>query len=419
VSALQNYPAELYLEFLTALGIGLLIGLERERRPTAKAGLRTFAIVGVFGALCGALSQHLNSYWLVGVGLVLVGLMIISAYFEERAAEEDPGTTTVAALLVCFTLGAAATLGFRQIAVMLGVITTVLLYFKPELAGLAKRLERRDLVSVLQFAVLSFVILPVLPDETFGPYDAINPRNVWLMVVLISGISLTGYLALRVVGGRKGLPLLGLLGGLVSSTATTAVYSRHARSHAELVDSAVLVILLANLVVVVRLTIVTWVIAPGVLPALIPMGACALLAGGAAVAWLYRRMRHEGEPPVPQPGNPTELKTAFAFAVFYAVVLVLAAWLHDIAGTRGLYAVAFVSGLTDVDAITLSTLRLYGMSTISAGHAATTITVALLSNIGFKLGVALVLGGMHLFRHCVLPMAAVAVGALAGLFLLS
>jgi uncharacterized membrane protein (DUF4010 family) len=417
--ALPSDPAELYLEFLTALGIGLLIGLERERNPSAKAGLRTFAIVGVFGALCGALAQHLDSYWLVGVGMVLVGLMIISAYLEERAAEEDPGTTTSAALLVCFTLGAAATLGFRQIAVMLGVITTVLLYFKTELAGIARRLERRDLLSVLQFAVLSFVILPVLPDETFGPYGAINPRNVWLMVVLISGISLAGYLALRLVGGRRGLPLLGLLGGLVSSTATTVVYSRYARTRPELVDSAVLVILMANLVVLVRLAILAWVTAPAVLPALIPIGVCALLPGAAAVAWLYRRIRSESEPPVPQPSNPTELKTAFAFALLYAVVLVLAAWVHQVAGARGLYAVAFVSGLTDVDAITLSTLRLYGMSTVSAGQAATTITAALLSNIGFKLGTALVLGGVHLFRHCALPMAAVAAGALLGLFLFS
>jgi uncharacterized membrane protein (DUF4010 family) len=417
MDTLQSHPAELYVDFLTALGIGLLIGLERERKPSAKAGLRTFAIVGVFGALCGALSEHLKSYWLVGVGLVLVGLIIISAYHEDRTAEEDPGTTTSAALLVCFTLGAAATLGFRQIAVMLAVITTVLLYFKPELAGLAKRLERRDLLSVLQFAVLSFVILPVLPDETLGPYGAINPRNVWLMVVLISGIGLAGYLALRLVGGRKGLPLLGLLGGVVSSTATTVLYSRHARSYAELVDGAVLVILLANLVVVVRLAVLTWVAAPGLLPTLLPIEACALLPGGAAVALLYRRMRRESEPPVPQTSNPTELKTAFTFAALYAIVLMLAAWLHDLAGIQGLYAVAFVSGLTDVDPITLSALHLYGMSTVSAGQAATTITVALLSNIGFKLGMALVLGGVHLFRHCVVPMAAVAAGALIGLFL--
>jgi uncharacterized membrane protein (DUF4010 family) len=414
---LVDHDPELILDFLTALGIGLLIGLERERKPSAKAGLRTFAIVGVFGALCGALSSHLDSYWLLGVGLALVGLMIISAYLEDHGSDEDPGTTTSAALLVCFTLGAAVTLGFRQIAVMLGVVTTVLLYFKTELAGIAKGLERRELLSVLQFAVLTFVILPVLPDQAFGPYEAINPRNVWLMVVLISGLSLAGYLALRLVGGRRGLLLLGALGGLVSSTATTVVYSRHARAHADLADSAVVVILLANLVVVVRLAVLTWVTAPSVLPALLPVVGCALLAGSGGVAVLYRHMKREAEPPVPRTRNPTELKTAVGFAAVYAVVLVVAAWLHDLAGARGVYAVAAVSGLTDVDAITLSALRLHGMATISAVQATTAITVALVANIAFKLGLALVVGGAHLFRRCALPMLGVAVGAVAGWFL--
>jgi uncharacterized membrane protein (DUF4010 family) len=412
-----EHDPKLYLDFLTALGIGLLIGLERERKPSAKAGLRTFAIVGVFGALCGALARQLDSYWLVGVGLALVGLMIISAYFEDRATEEDPGTTTSAALLVCFTLGAAATLGFRQIAVMLGVVTTVLLYFKTELAGIAQRLERRELLSILQFAVLTFVILPVLPDHAYGPYEAVNPRNVWLMVVLISGLSLAGYLALRLVGGRRGLALLGVLGGLVSSTATTVVYSRHAREHGDFVGGAVVVILLANLVVVARLTVLTWVTAPGVLPTLLPVAACALLAGGTGVAVLYRHMKREAEPPVPQTGNPTELKTAIGFAAAYAVVLMVAAWLHDLAGARGVYAVAAVSGLTDVDAITLSALRLHGMATLSAAQATTAITIALVANIAFKLGLVLFLGGARLLRRCALPMLAVAAGALAGLFL--
>lgn len=414
---LQDTSAQTYLNFITALGIGLLIGLERERNPSAKAGLRTFALVSLFGALCGALSEHLHSYWLVGVGLALVGLMIVAAYLQDRAPGEDPGTTTVAALLICFTLGVATTTGFRETAVMLGVIATVLLYFKPELAGLAKRLERRDLISVLQFSVLSFVILPVLPDESFGPYGAINPRNVWLMVVLISGISLAGYLALRLMGGPKGLPLMGVLGGLVSSTATTVVYSRHAREHADLVDGAVFVIVLANLVVTIRLIVLTWIVAPGVLKVLLPVAACALLVGAGALAWLFHRLKREAEPPVPQTANPTEIRTALAFAAMYALVLVLAAWLHDVAGTGGLYGVALISGLTDVDAITLSTLRLFNGTTVTAAQATIAITVALLTNIGFKLGLALFLGGSHLFRHCALPMAAVAGGALAGLFL--
>jgi len=224
-SWLQSQDARLYVDFPTSIAIGLLIGLERERNPSAKAGLRTFALVALLGAICGALSDHLHSYWLLGVGLAMVGFIIIAAYLEDGGTEDDPGTTTMAAILVCFSLGAAVTLGFLQISVMLAIVTTALLYFKTELSRLALGLERRELLSILQFAALTFIILPILPDRDFGPYGALNPRNIWLMVVLISGISLIGYLALRIVGQRHGVPLLGLLGGLVSSTATTLVTS--------------------------------------------------------------------------------------------------------------------------------------------------------------------------------------------------
>jgi uncharacterized membrane protein (DUF4010 family) len=137
--------------------------------------------------------------------------------------------------------------GFGQMAVMIAIATTVLLYSKPELKGLAQHLDRRDLRSILQFAVVSFIILPILPDRDFGPYAALNLRQIWLMVVLISGVSLAGYLALRMIGSRHGAALLGLFGGLVSSTATSLVYARHARSAPELRDLSVTVIVLANL----------------------------------------------------------------------------------------------------------------------------------------------------------------------------
>jgi uncharacterized membrane protein (DUF4010 family) len=409
--------ARLYIDFPTSLAIGLLIGLERERNPSAKAGLRTFALVALFGAICGALSDHLRSYWLLGVGLAMVGFMIIAAYLEDGGGEEDPGTTTMAAILVCFSLGAAVTLGFRQIAVMLAIVTTALLYFKTELSRLALGLERRELLSILQFAALTFIILPILPDRNFGPYEALNLRNIWLMVVLISGISLAGYLALRIVGQRHGLPMLGLLGGLVSSTATTLVYARHSKGQDAIRDSAVVVILLANLMVLGRLALLTWVTAPALLPSLLPVMLCALAAGSAGLGWFLRHLKREESPPIPQTKNPTELKTALAFAIGYAAVLLLAAWLNDIAGTRGLYGVALVSGLTDVDAITLSSLRLFGLGDLQAHEATTSIMLALISNLCFKLGVVVFAGDWRLFQRCALSMGAMAVAAGAGLVL--
>ena len=217
-TGLASLPA-----FLTSLALGLLIGLERERNPASKAGLRTFALVALLGTLASLIADKTGSTWILAAGLALVGLMMIAAYARDAGEAADPGTTSVAAVCVCYSLGALIWLGYPTLAVMLGVITTMLLYFKPELRGLSQNLTRQDLFSILQFAALSFVILPVLPNQDYGPYNALNPHQIWLMVVLISGISLAGYVALRITGGHHGVLLLGLLGGLVSSTATSMV----------------------------------------------------------------------------------------------------------------------------------------------------------------------------------------------------
>jgi uncharacterized membrane protein (DUF4010 family) len=164
--------------------------------------------------------------------------------------------------MVCYCLGATVWYGYAELAVMLAIATTALLYFKSQLHGISASLTHRDLISILQFAVLSFIILPILPDRTFGPYQTLNPHQVWWMVVLISGVSLAGYAALRIAGSRHGAAMIGILGGLASSTATTMVFARHAGARDELVRSATLVILLANLVVMVRLWLVSLAVAP-------------------------------------------------------------------------------------------------------------------------------------------------------------
>ena len=252
----QQLSAPPHLQaFMTSLAIGLLIGLERERRRSAKAGLRTFALVALLGTLSGMLAEQTDSGWILAGGLLAVGAMIIAAYINQPDDAGDPGTTSVVAILVCYCLGAAVWFGYGTLAVMLGIATTVLLYFKAELHGISHRLTPKDLISILQFAVLSFVILPILPDRNYGPYAALNPHQAWLMVVLVSGVSLAGYAALRLAGPQHGAPMMGLLGGLVSSTATTVVFSRHARAHAALARSAMVVIMIASLMVLLRLTV--------------------------------------------------------------------------------------------------------------------------------------------------------------------
>ena len=419
IDFLRGGDLEYLPRFITSLAIGLLIGLERERSPAAKAGLRTFALVALFGTVAAMLAEKTASPWLLTGGLLVIGLMTVAAYLREQQEVADPGTTTVAAIVMCYGLGAMIWHGYATLSVMLAIVTTMLLYFKAELRGITQNLSRRDLTSMLQFAVLTFIILPVLPDINYGPYDALNPYQIWLMVVLISGVSLAGYLALRVVGQRYGVALLGLFGGLASSTATTLVYARHSRDSDALARLAVVVILLANLVVLLRLAVVSAVVAPALLPQLLPVLGSGLLFGLGATAYWWHQLRQEGEVPVPEISNPTEIRTAVGFGLLYALVLFLAAWLSAIAGNSGLYVLALVSGLTDVDAITLSSLRLFELDKLQASEAVAAIALGTMANIGFKLGLVFFIGGPLLAKRCAVGLIATAAGIGLGLLVLA
>jgi len=421
---LQGNGIEALPQFLTSLAIGLLIGLERERNPSAKAGLRTFALVALFGTMSALLSTKLGSPWLLIAGLLAVAGMIIAAYISKPSEplrqdrESDPGTTTVIALVLCYGLGAMIWYGLAKLAVMLAIGITALLYFKPELRGISQKLTRRDLVAVLQFAVLTFIVLPILPNQNYGPYDAFNPHQAWLMVVLISGISLAGYAALHVVGTRYGAPLLGFLGGLVSSTATTMIYAKHGKSNQAMLSLAASVIVIASMVVLLRLLVVSAAVAYGALPSLLPVLAGGLVFGLMVALYNWRKMGNATELYIPETSNPAELHTAIGFGLLYVAVLLGAAWMADIAGSQGLYAVAVASGLTDVDAITLSSLRLFNLGQLSEQQTITAITLAFISNLVFKFGMVLFIGGWNLARHVAAGFVAMICGVLLGLFAL-
>ena len=411
---LQGNGIEALPQFLTSLAIGLLIGLERERNPSAKAGLRTFALVAIFGTLSALLSTKLGSPWLLIAGLLAVAGMIIAAYLNNPSDANDPGTTTVIALLLCYGLGAMIWYGLAKLAVMLAIAVTTLLYFKPELRGISQRLARRDLVAVLQFSVLTFIVLPILPNQNYGPYDAFNPHQAWLMVVLISGISLTGYAALHVVGTRYGAPLLGFFGGLVSSTATTMIYAKHGKSNQAMSYLAASVIVIAGIVVLLRLMVVSAVVAYGALPGLLPVLAGGFLFGLVVALYNWRKMSNATELYIPETPNPAELHTAVGFGLLYVVVLLGAAWMADLAGSQGLYVVALISGLTDVDAITLSSLRLFNLGQLSEQQTVIAIAIAFLANLAFKFGMVVFIGGRNLAKHVAIGFGAIACGVLAG-----
>lgn len=414
---LLNNGIEALPQFITSLAIGLLIGLERERRESPKAGLRTFALVAMFGTLAALLSAKLGTPWLFIAGLLAVAAMIIAAYLNDHNTDTDPGTTTVIALLLSYGLGAMVWYGLVKLAVMLAIGVTALLYFKPELRGLSQRMTRRDLVAVLQFSVLTFIVLPILPNQNYGPYDAVNPHQAWLMVVLISGISLSGYVALKVVGTRYGAPLLGVLGGLVSSTATTLIYAKNGKASSSAANLAAAVIIIASTVVLLRLMVLGTLLSDKALNHLLLVLGCGLIAGLAAALYNWLKMETASELYVPETSNPAELHTAMSFGLLYVIVLLCSSWMMDIAGSQGLYIVALVSGLTDVDAITLSSLRLSNLGQLSEHETVLTITLAFLANLAFKFGMVVFIAGWTLARKVAASFCAIAAGLMLGILL--
>lgn len=405
--------------FAISLAIGLLIGLERERKPDVKAGLRTFALVAMLGCLAALLAQKADSGWVLAVGLLMVGGMMIAAHAADPQEDNDPGTTSSVALMLCYGLGALVWYGHATLAVMLAIATTILLYFKAQLEGFTRSLTHKDLISILQFGVLSFVVLPILPDENFGPFGTFNPHQIWWMVVLIAGVSLAGYAALRAVGARHGAPLLGFFGGMASSTATTMVFARHAAADEELVRTATIVILLANLTVLLRMVIVAAFVAPQLVRPLALVLGGGVVLGLLAAAWGWRHLSRREELPMPDVSNPTELRTALTFGVIYAAVLFLAAWLQEMAGDKGLYLVALASGLTDVDAIALSSLRLFNLEKLAAQQTVISIALAALANLVFKMGLVLAIGGAALGRRALPGLLAIGAGIGAGVLVVA
>ena len=212
-----------------ALGLGLLVGLQRERAASALAGFRTFPLVTVFGAVTGILSKDLGG-WILAAGLLALAALIISGNLAKlKAGNVDPGLTTEAALLLMYGVGAYLVFGHRPVAVAVGGAVAVLLYLKPELHSLATRLGEEDFRGIMQFVVISLVIFPVLPNRAYGPFQVLNPHRIWWMVVLITGLSLAGYVAYKLFGHRICAALGAVLGGLISSTATTVSYARRTR----------------------------------------------------------------------------------------------------------------------------------------------------------------------------------------------
>lgn len=373
-------PQDLFYRLSVALAIGLMIGIERgwvergEPEGERTAGLRTFALSGLLGGVMGAIA-HILPGGATTLGLAFVAYAGVMAVFRyrEMVHEKTFGATTLIAAYLAFALGAFAVLSEPGVAAAAGVAATALLALKAALHGWLGRLTWEELRAGLVLLAMTVILLPLLPNRDMGPYGALNPYELWLMTILIAGISAAGYVAMKWSGDEQGIALSGIAGGLVSSTAVTLSFARLAREQPKRCEGLIAGALLANATMFARMLVLVGSINPSMLRLLLAPLVGGGLATVAMAGWHYYRGGGDGRDAPLSIKNPFELGQVLKFSALLAVIMGLAKVVTALVGDRGAFALAAVSGIADVDAITLTMSRM-----ASAGLSAETAAIAIL-----------------------------------------
>jgi uncharacterized membrane protein (DUF4010 family) len=409
-----------FVNFFIAIGLGALIGLEREfeiqrkNRPDI-AGLRTFVLMALFGAISGFLAMNVfdsNFLLITFAGLALL-ITVAYAMLSKSIKDRILGITTEVAAFATFILGVMCVVGYSLQAVIVSIVVVIFLALKKPMHGFVKRIKLNEIYATLKFAVVTLLILPFLPNINYTPMDipilskiievapflstevakqlnVFNPFKIWLMVVFISGISFVGYILIRIIGAGKGLGMTGLLGGLVSSTAVTSSMSLESKKTTKIIFPFVLAVIIACSTMFIRVLIEVLVVNASLLKYTVPiliMG----IAGFLGAFFVWTKIKKEPSKEV-EFKSPFTLAPALKFAVFFAFILFISKAGSIFLGAKGIYIAAFVSGLADVDAITLSMATLAGAGDISAAVAAIGITIAAMTNTIVKGGIVYLFG---------------------------
>ena len=382
--------------FLLALAIGLLIGIERERAKAdapehSPLGSRTFALIAILGALVAHLAGQSVA---VVIAVAAVG-MVLLGYTRTHVGEAGSGggTTTEFAAVVTFVLGFLAR-DEAGLAVMLAVVTLAMLALKPRIHEFARAgISQQELSASLTLLVIAFVVLPLLPDHPIDPWGLVHPARLWLVIVLIAGVGFGGYVAVRAFGARWGLPLAGLAGGFVSSTAATLSLSQRVREDRGIAGPASVGIVLANVASATAQVGIVAIIAPGLLAPILPVLGLPILVGlsAAAIAWLATGREDDGGSFTL--GNPLAFRATLTFGALLALILVAVTLASRLFGDAGVLATAGLGGTTDVHAVTLAVSNLFEVGEIEASRAALAVLVAFTANMAVKLGLAAWAGG--------------------------
>jgi uncharacterized membrane protein (DUF4010 family) len=386
--------------FLAAIALGALIGLEREyarykKRGHDYAGIRTFPLIALFGALAAYLGDLYSIYILV-VSILLVGFLIIAAYFamNKQSLSHYTGATSEIAGFLTFFLGVLAYHGQIIFAAFITIIITIILYARSVLHTFAKKISSKEMASTLKFAVVAFIILPFLPNQGYGPLEIFNPFVIWLMVVFISGISFFGYILMKWFGER-GVTLAGILGGLVSSTATTMSFAARSNKEKQVYKSLALGVILANGIMFIRILIEVFVLNSELfVKILAPMLILAVITGIFSYFIWRDAEKVKGKIHL---GSPFTLGPALKFGLFFALILALVKLADTYLSTKGVYLVSLISGFADVDAITVSLSQL-SKGDLALDIARNGIVLATLTNVAVKGGIAWWFGGKKFGR---------------------
>ena len=391
-------------QILISIGLGLLVGLQRQWAGSALAGVRTFSLVALLGTLSALIGELFGGWFLAAGFLGVVVAIVVGNIVRRTQRNNEPhfGLSTEIALMAVYGTGILVRIGPVWLAAALAGAVAVILQAKAPLHALASRFNARELKAIAQFVLISLVILPIIPNQAVDPLGVLNPRDIWFMAVLIVGLSLSAYVAYKFYGEAAGVVLSGLLGGVISSTATTVSHSKMARMEgsSEAARCATIVII-AWSVLYLRVFLEAFVVSPGFTALWAPLAGLFVISSLSAL-WMWKT-NGPARSGMLQQGNPSELKTALIFAAVYGVVTFGVAFAKKYWGSEALLAMSVLSGITDMDAITLSTSRLVQDGKLSQQEGWPVIITAATSNLFFKGILASVFGGKQFFRRIALP----------------
>lgn len=398
-AAMDMSIAILFQKGAICLLIGALVGIERERSQDEHrrlfAGIRTFPLISLLGFLSALLGQAAGA-WALGVFAAgFLALVVVSYYLEARTGHH--GATSEVAAIIVFLLGVLVQYGLYAVSIATAVVLTLFLSLKGPLRQMVARVQPEDIYATLKFAIITAIVLPLLPDTTFGPLDVLNPRQVWYMVVLIAGIGFLGYVLVKVLGPKRGLTLTGLTGGLVSSTAVTLSFSQKSKEAPELGKTFASAIVLACSIMFPRILIEIAVVNRSLLAFIWPYLAILTASGVTASLLLLFGKKKDTKTDV-ELKNPFELMSAIKFGLVFALIIFVSKAAQIYLGDGGVYLAAGLAGLTDVDAITLSMANL-SKGALSESTASAAILIAVVVNTVVKAGIAWSLGAAALRRY--------------------